>query len=276
MEPQTAERYMQGAMLMALADGVLDPQEKHLLRKLQRRLGLSDEQLRQLVADLRAKRPVEALFPQTPDHRRAAFELMVAVARADGQISPEERELLGKVARHLDLDEATVQEVLGTGPEVAQATAAEAQPATSGPADQTRREIVELIGQFYRHMKDWPDARQRAERFLEYGQEAVIPLIRAFESYRCPDGLPDACAWKTIVAELLGRLGDTRAVYYLAELLRFGDEDNELTNQELREATAEAIGRLTGKAFPRSPEGVRAARQWWFQEGMDKYPLSLV
>ncbi len=71
-------------------------------------------------------------------------------------------------------------------------------------------------------------------------------------------------------------MGDPRAVYYLAELLRLGDDDNELTNESLREAAAEAIGTITGNAFPPNADGVRLARQWWHRTGSNQYKAMLL
>ena len=74
-----------------------------------------------------------------------------------------------------------------------------------------------------------------------------------------------------IIADLLGQLGDRRAVYYLSELLGLGDQENELTNAPLRGAAAEALGRLIGQDFERGPSDVAAARQWWRDKGLGHY-----
>jgi hypothetical protein len=74
---------------------------------------------------------------------------------------------------------------------------------------------------------------------------------------------------KTDVACQLGRLGDDRAVYYLAHQVNLGDGDNEVTNPQFRMACAQAIAALVNEDFGQAP--VIGVREWWRQKGRSKY-----
>ena len=99
----------------------------------------------------------------------------------------------------------------------------------------------------------------------------MISLLRVLETGRVPEGAADGLELKTLVAEHLGRLGDERAVYYLAQQVTIGEMDDEVTNGELRFAVAEALGRIADRPFSRDQGGVEAARKWWFAEGLRRY-----
>jgi len=278
----TASRYMKALLVTVLVDGKVTDAEKRLINRIQRRLNIDDHQLHRLVRDVAGGQQIE--LPPDEQGRRATLELMVVTAAIDGQISPDEQRLLVDMGQRLGMVDQVWQELYekalrkaeqirareseGTHhPQPPNPDASTAPPPEPSKVDQAE----ELIEQFYLHLADWADPTEKASRLLELGSAVVIPLIRAFESYRVPERCPDVTGFRLIIADLLGQLGDRRAVYYLAELLGLGDQENELTNASLRGATAEALGKLIGQDFQRGPSGVAAARQWWREHGQGHY-----
>jgi tellurite resistance protein len=276
MTQESAEIYMRGAMLMALADGVIDRSEKRLLRKLQKALGMEDEQVSRLVAAIKDGDRSSLEVPESRKDRQAALEAMILTAQADGEISPEESALLERVAGQFGITGRDWSELYRKVIERARSTdaqhAALQPPAVPVAPDrpEVHEEVERLIESFYSHSHEWTDARERGRRFIEIGRASVLPLIRAFESYRSPSGGARRLYLKALFAEFLGDLGDVRAVHYLASQLELNDE-SEVSNARLREATAAAIGRIVGKSFARDAHGVVAARLWWRNEGMRQY-----
>ena len=277
-----ASGYMKALLVTVLADGKVTDAEKRLIDRIQRRLHIDDQELRRLVREVATGQQLD--LPADEQGRRATLELMVVTAAIDGQISPDEQRLLVDMGQRLGLVDQSWQELYEKALLKAEQIRARqpettgkphpppaAAPAAQAPQPSKVEQAEELIDQFYLHLADWADAAERATRFLELGSAAVIPLIRAFESYRVPERCPDVTGFRVIIADLLGQLGDRRAVYYLAELLGLGDQDNELTNAPLRGAAAEALGRLIGREFERGPSGVAAARQWWRAKGQGHY-----
>ena len=277
----TASRYMKALLVTVLADGKVTDAEKRLINRIQRCLIIDDQELHRLVRDVAGGQQLE--LPPDEQGRRATLELMVVTAAIDGQISPNEQKLVADMSQKLGMDDQVWQELYEKALRKAEQIRAkekeetrEPQPpapdTSAAPPEPSRVDQAEqLIEQFYLHLADWPDATEKASRFLELGSAAVIPLIRAFESYRVPDRCPDVTGFRVIIADLLAQLGDRRAVYYLAELLGLGDQDNELSNGPLRGAAAEALGKLIGQNFQRGPSGVAAARQWWREQGQGHY-----
>ena len=121
--------------------------------------------------------------------------------------------------------------------------------------------------------KEERDAQRRAklQELAAMGRGVVVPLLRVLESYKSPDGAPNALSLKARVAETLGELGDDRAVYYLAQQVNIGEQEDEITNAALRRASAAALGALVGAEFSADDEGVAAARQWWQGSGRRVY-----
>jgi len=278
----TASRYMKALLVTVLTDGKVTDAEKRLIDRIQRRLHIDDQELHRLVREVATGQQLD--LPADEQGRRATLELMVVTAAIDGQISPEEQRLLVDMGQRLGLVDQSWQELYEKALRKAEKIRARAQEKTGEPQRPTSDvsaapppepskvdQAEELIEQFYLHLADWTDPTEQASRFLELGSPAAIPLIRAFESYRVPDRCTDVTGFRVIIADLLGQLGDRRAVYYLAELLGLGDQDNELSNAPLRGTAAEALGRLIGQDFERGPSGVAAARQWWREQGQGHY-----
>lgn len=277
---EMADLYMRGAMLVALADGVIDPDEKHLLRKLQKKLRIDNDQLRELVQEIKDGHADDLQVPASPRDRYAALDAMVVTAQADGEISSPEALLLERIAKKFDITGDVWNELYRKAvdranrmkPEKPDRPEPSPVPAPSEPevSPELREELRRLIDDFYTHFHDWPDARQRAQRLVDIGPASVTPVIRAFESYRKPAGDADLLALKALFADILGQLRDPRALYYLASQLQLDDE-NEITSPSLRAVIAEVVGKIIGQPFSRDENGIVAARQWWLAEGTQIY-----
>ncbi len=278
----TASGYMKALLVTVLADGEVTDAEKRLINRIQHRLNIDDQELHRLVKEVAAGQQLD--LPADERGRRAALELMVVTAAIDGHISPEEQRLLVDMGQRLGMVDQVWQELYEKALRKAEQIRARKDEKTGEPQRPTDDasaapppepskvdQAGELIEQFYLRLADWADPTEQASRFVELGSASVIPLIGAFESYRVPERCTDVTGFRVIIAQLLGQLGDRRAVYYLAELLGLGDQENELTNAPLRGAAAEALGRLIGQDFERGPSGVAAARQWWRDQGQGHY-----
>lgn len=275
----SAQHHMKAVLVAVLADGAVSESEKRLVRRVQQRLGIADRQLAGLVKEV--GQGGELSLPTDQKDRRAALELMVATAAIDGQVGEQERDLLERVALRMEITGRQWQELYDQAVAKAQKIRAAAEAGGAGgeqpsDADQQQEAQAEaLLDEFYLHLAQWPDAAERATEFVRLGRAAVLPLIRAFESYRVPDRCRDVTGLRKIIAQIFSELGDDRVVYYLAGLLRLGDDDNELSNAELREAVAVALGKLVGRDFGSGSGSVEAARQWWQDEG-HAYPAGVI
>jgi len=254
MGPQTKD--VQNILAFALADGGLNDDEAHFVRALAARVGLDDAQLDRLMADA-ANGQRTLKLSRDSDEARQTVGLLAEAAAADRNITGRERRMLAKIAAHAGMDESAVSEMIDT------ALAAHA-------LDDAR--VDALIEAIYDEFGTWDAATRQAQiqELADLGRDAVLPLLRLMESYRVPDGLPDALELKRMVADALGTLGDERAVYYLVQQVSIGQQDDETTNAALRAAAAGAIGKITGNAFTPDDDGVTAACAWWTSGGPER------
>lgn len=244
---------MHNVLVMILADGKVSEEEKTYIERLRERLGITEEQFKELVKEVRAGAR-QIRLPGSPSEAQEALRELVEVCLADGQIGPAEHRVLEKVARHLGLSNAALDQMLDE---------------SGGSHEQ---EIQEKVEEIYTSFNAWsPDERRRHVAGLErFGRAAVMPLLQMLESYRAPDGAADVLELKVYIIESLAALGDTRAIYYLSTQVALL-ETSEVSNDDVRFAAAEAIGRLVGKPFTRDPAGVTAAAQWWKAQGMKDF-----
>lgn len=114
--------YIETLLLMAAADGVLEPRE---LERFALQLADNpefhhitpdtasqhlDRALRNLERDgVESRIQAIAAGLRTPTHRQAAFRLALEMCVADGQIEPHERTLLKLLQQHLQLDEGHIR-----------------------------------------------------------------------------------------------------------------------------------------------------------------------
>lgn len=270
MDEQKRKELMRSALLVALADKNVTKEEKAALRAVQNELRLSDEDLRQLVDELRKSQEVsQKPIRMTSEEALGALESMIAVCAADGNVTMEEIQLLERVAGRFGIAGMEWQAILERGMTQVQAWQLDR---ADDPEVQRRREQAEkLVEEFYIHFHEWPDAAQQAKHFIELGRPSVLALLRAFESYRVPDQCPNAAAFKTILVDCLAQLGDTRSVIYLGSFLDMGTLSDHPDEAELLRAAAEAMGKLVHLSFPRSDEGLAQARDWWLKTGSRTY-----
>ena len=98
--------------LAASLDGKLDPQERELLGKRARRLGLQPEQVRDAIARVASRQISSFHVPSDATARQRAFGDVVAVLRADGQLAPAEQRALSKLAAQFGVSAAELERAL--------------------------------------------------------------------------------------------------------------------------------------------------------------------
>lgn len=254
---ESAKADMRNVLVVAAADGKLADEEKQLIQELRRRLGIGDEEFAELCEQVR-RDPKKLTVSQDVEEATETFRLMAAMAAADGEIQPAERNLLHRLAEYVGLDSQQagqiVDEALGVD-EAAQAR------------------VESAIEEVYASFESWDSAtrREKIGALTSASRGAVVPLLRALESYRTPAGASDALAMKTMLTRAIGDIGDERAVYYLVQQVNIGDIDDEVTCAALRYAAAEAVGKILGKPFAADQEGVKAVRQWWQSQQSRRY-----
>jgi len=251
-----AEKDLRNVLVFALADGQLGRDEQAFVNDLARDAGLDEQNLAALTDEVRAGAKTLSLS-RDPAEARRVVELLAQAAAADRTVSAREKKLLRRVAGHIGVADELVDEVID-------------RVLSAGAVDDA--EIEAHLEDVYAGFSAW-DAPTRQAKLAElgrYGHQAVLPLLRLLESYRVPDGAAHALDLKALVAGKLGELGDERAAYYLIQQVNIGEQDDEITNPALRRAVAGALGKITGKGFAASDEGVAAARTWWEAGGTDR------
>ena len=101
---------LKAALAVAVADSQLRRSELGVVMGLAARVGLGEASLEAMMnAAKRDPNFVDSVLMRSGDSARAAFELLVAEARIDGEISEEEREVLTRLAErlHISGDEFT-------------------------------------------------------------------------------------------------------------------------------------------------------------------------
>jgi len=251
---EQAKRDLRNVIVFALIDGELGEPEKQFIDQLRVRLGVGEEELRDICEQVR-QNPRSLSLPKDSGEATEAIRLLVDLAMVDGQVSDAERRMLERLAAHVGLDAAVIEQFLTPPPETQE------------------EQINDLTEEIYADFAGWdePTRRQKVAALAGFGRESVLPLLHVLESYRMPGTAADALELRTLVAEQIGGLGDDRAAYYLAQQVNIGDMDDEITNAPLRYASAEALGRIVGEGFSRDQAGVVAARAWWLGAGFRKY-----
>ncbi len=255
------KRDLQNVLVMALADGKLTQEERDFIHRLRKQLGVSKDEFRQLVKQFK-EHPKKVTLPRGGPAAQRAIQLMALMAVADGQVSDREQRLLDKLTKWAGLKS-----------KAAKPAVAEQGNQSIEPDQVTARKVSKLSDAIYANFAAW-DERERAEKVAElagFAEASLEGLLRILESYRIPEGTPDALELRTLVVRELGRLGDIRAAYYLAQQVTIGDMEDEITNAALRCAAAEALGKIVGKDFSPDRAGVEVARQWWLSFGSRQY-----
>jgi len=103
--PEEAYQTLRAMKSVALADGRLDESERHLLRSIQRVLGTEHR-----VEEIPTVEPAElARVLQEQRVRRQLINGLFAMSMIDERTAPEERVLIQRIARALDVSEAEMQ-----------------------------------------------------------------------------------------------------------------------------------------------------------------------
>ena len=92
---------------VAMADGIVDPQERALLQSLCAKLGLSTDDLERLVAERMAVDRKD--LPKSKNENRELLTDVFKMAAADGRVDDAERRMIGKIAAALGLSRDDVK-----------------------------------------------------------------------------------------------------------------------------------------------------------------------
>ena len=251
---ERAASNLRNVIVLALVDGQLSDEEKQFIDVLRTKLGIDEGEFRDLCEQVR-RDPKQLSLPRDAVEAEEAIRLLVEAAMADAQAGEREWKLLARLAAKAGLETSSIEQML----------------AEAGGAHQDEMEALAV--EIYASFAQWddPTRSEKVAALARCGRESVPPLQRLLERYRVPDGAAAALGLKTLVAAQLGRVGDDRAAYYLAQQVNIGDIDDENTNGALRSAAAEALGRVVGQEFSRDQDGVVAARAWWFSHGLPQY-----
>jgi uncharacterized tellurite resistance protein B-like protein len=94
---------------MALADGVLQDQEKLLLKKYASRLDVSESEMTEILKAQTRDPKLPMRLPTDKKQRQGVFKSMCKLALADHEVVAEELKLLVRVGRTFEMDEAEVE-----------------------------------------------------------------------------------------------------------------------------------------------------------------------
>jgi len=258
---ETLRTGLRNALVLVLADGKVTDEERQLIGRLRKNLGIDRDEFRAMCEQAQANRK-RLEIPTRDLAAENMLQLLIDVAKVDGEISESEQRMLEKVAAFIEQSAAQMEAVLAGG------------DVTAGEQvdDALEAKINAEIDQLYTHFAEWTEQerREHCRALGAKGAAAVIPLLRVVESYRNPDG-GEGHQMKAMIMDQLAAIGDDCVVYYLAQQVSLGDIEDEVSSPALREAAAEAIGKITGNAFTRDTAGVLACRQWWLAEGTKTY-----
>ncbi|MDF1661714.1 MAG: TerB family tellurite resistance protein [Planctomycetota bacterium] len=97
---------------MALADGTLQKEEKPLLKKFGKRLGLSSDAMNEVLAAQKKELKLPKALPKNQSERHALFKNLCRMALADHEVASKEKALLRKVGKSIGMDKKAVEDSL--------------------------------------------------------------------------------------------------------------------------------------------------------------------
>lgn len=98
---------LKAIMAIAVADGEVRRSELGVARGLAERLGIGEASFEAMLEEAQTHDAIaDNMFISDQAKAHTAFELLVAQARIDGEISHEERALLVRIAKTLNIDDA--------------------------------------------------------------------------------------------------------------------------------------------------------------------------
>ena len=248
---------LKNILVLAVTDGEVTDEEKSCIDRLRERLGVDQAEFSGLCEAIRSGDRRISISRDSAEGEQM-LGMLVELAVADGKVSPPEERTLRKIAAHMEAPSGKLEALIDQA---------------LRPPEVDDIAVAAQVEEIYESFAAWDEPTRRAKvaALASPGRHAVKPLVRVLESYRSPDGMPDALALKVLLAEQLGHIGDGRAVYYLTQQVSIGDMEDEITNLALRAAAAEAIGRISGRGFTRDQAGIEAARLWWLGDGLKDY-----
>lgn len=95
--------------IAAMVDGELGEAERKMLAAKAAALQLPTQQANDIIKKVAAKQLTTFTKPQSPAARRKLFEEIVAVVRADKQITSAEQELVRRIGNSLEIDEEVMK-----------------------------------------------------------------------------------------------------------------------------------------------------------------------
>ncbi|MCD4825189.1 MAG: TerB family tellurite resistance protein [Phycisphaerae bacterium] len=248
-------RNLKNVMVVMLWDKTLTDEERAFIDTLRKRLDIEADEFQRLVAEVQAD-PKRLSIPKGPEGVDA-LGLLIEAAAADGEICDTEKKMLGKVAAFVGIEPGRLEQMFPDTP----------------ASLQQQFEITAAIEELYANFHQWDAATRTAKccAIAAFGRPAAILLLQVMESYRTPDNETNSLELKILIAEQLGKLADTRAIYYLVQQISIGDSDDEMTSADQRAACAEAIAAIVGESFGQGSEAVQAARLWWQKTGHNQF-----
>lgn len=170
IDDATKQAILHNAVLIANADGRLDPAESTFLREFLRIVGVSAEQAAAWHGEVHASGQGFAAVTD-PEQARRMLEVLVGVAAADGRLDEREWHALFSIAKAADIPYEEVRELVQSkwGTDVLAGLAPS--PSTAAPvvAEQRSRRVLAVTDHF-----------DRLEPFIE-----AAPTV---EFHRCPLG----------------------------------------------------------------------------------------
>ena len=113
---------LQAVIVLAAADGMISSSERGMLTSLAGRVGVGQASLDAMIERALNDTSVrDELFHRTRSQAEKAMELLVAVARLDGEVTEEEREVLVHIMQVLNLPMERFAEIYQRGVERADA-----------------------------------------------------------------------------------------------------------------------------------------------------------
>jgi tellurite resistance protein len=107
---------LRAALALAYADEKLTRSEKGVIDGLAARVGVKGAALQSMIEEARRNDFItDRLYIRSREEAEQAFELLVAQARIDGEISEEERSLLVRIATSLGIRDDDFERVYSAG-----------------------------------------------------------------------------------------------------------------------------------------------------------------
>lgn len=103
------ESHMKNLMVLSEADGHLAEIEEHLVMSIALRLGLTEDDVARIRADIDN---ISFVLPEKYDDRIEQFTDLLTLVAIDGVIDPNEERYIRKIARKYELMEQQVEELI--------------------------------------------------------------------------------------------------------------------------------------------------------------------